>query len=596
MIVNINYEPMTLTMSTPWVWLDPAVDPSYDAPVTTEDSRFRGELAVADLFPATTLEQWRALAEQGLKGASLDSLFAETTEGVAVRSLYTAGDLSGLEVEPMGPVRRPWQSCQQVRHPIPESAGAEIAESARFGIDAAWLLLDRSVRRALPPDELDFDADTPDGLVVSTAADMSLLLDALGATIPALYLDAGGSALATASVLVAAVKANGDDPAELEGGFGSDPLAALAADGVLPGGLDRALAQLPDVVNWCDRSAPRLRALSVTSLPYAMSGASVVQELAYMMATAVAYLRATTRSSVSVDLTCRHLRFVTTSGRDLLLEIAKLRALRSMWARVVQACGGSDESRIPRVHAVTSPRTLTVRDPWVNLVRTTVEAFGAVVGGSDTVTVLPFDDAIGQPDTLARRIAALTHALLRDESHLHRVIDPTAGSYALERLTADLAEHAWALFQRIEAGGGMEATLIDGTIRRELARIRDLRRRAHADGREPITGVTSHPDPDEQWLDRVPPDVSGQRARLHESLVSRRPPRNELERLGSAANIAAGDGAVMDAAIDACAAGATLWEVAAAIAGCERPTTVEPLPSERDAAPFEDALAPREAS
>jgi methylmalonyl-CoA mutase len=573
-------------------WLDPPVDPSYDDPVTTEDSRFRGELTVADLFPTATFEQWRALAEQSLKRSSLDALLAETFEGVSVRPLYTANDLAGISLEPVGPARRPWQVCQQVRHPLPEISGAEIEENARCGVDAAWLLFDRSVRRAVPCDEPDAGTEQPDGLLVATADDMGRLLDAAKRTDAALCLDAGGNALGTAAALMAGVRVRGDDPAALDGGLGCDPLAALACDGILPFGLDGCLALLPDIVNWCHRSSPRTRALSVTSLPYAESGASAVQELGYLLATAVEYLRAVTDAGVPVDLACHHLRFVTTSGRDLLLEISKLRALRLLWARIVEACGGPDESRAPWIHAVSSPRTLTVRDPWVNLVRTTVEAFGAVVGGADTVTVLPFDDAIGYPDAHARRLAALSHALLRDESQLHRVIDPAAGSYALERLTHDLAEHAWDLFQQIEAGGGMAARLIDGTVRRELAETLDARRSAHADGRQPITGVTSHPDPAEEPLDHAPVDVAGHLAGLRRALADRRPPRTEIDRLRSCTAAATGDGSVMDAAIDACAAGATLWEVAAAAAGDGQPTTIEPLPPERDAEPFESGTTP----
>jgi methylmalonyl-CoA mutase len=560
--------------------------------VTAHNDRFRGRLTVADIFPEATLEEWRSLAERSLRGAPLDALTVTTPEGIDVRPLYTAEDLAGITVQPIGPALRPWQPCQQVRHPVPEIAGAEIAEDARRGIDAARLRFDRSVRRGLAPDDPAAGTGQPDGLLVASAGDIGRFLTAAEGTGSALYLDAGGGAPGAAAALVAAVRARGNDPAALAGGLDCDPLAALAAEGVLPCGLVRALALLPDLVTWCDRSAPRLRALSVSSLPYTMGGAGAVQELAYLLATAVGYLRAVTDAGVTVDLACRHLRFVTAFGRDLLVDIAKLRALRRLWARVVGACGGADESRAPWIHAVTSPRAMTIQDPWVNLVRTTVEGFGAVVAGADTVTVLPFDDAIGPPGVLARRTAALSHALLREESHLHRVVDPTAGSYAVERLTADLMEHAWARFQEIEAGGGMVERLTDGTVHRELAEALDARRRAVADGLDPITGVTSHPDPAAETLERPTVDVTGLRAGLHKALADRRPPQTELDRLRACAAAAIGDGAVMDAAVAACAAGATLWEVAAAVAGDEPPTVIESLPSERDAEPFERQTTP----
>jgi methylmalonyl-CoA mutase len=311
-----------------------------------------------------------------------------------------------------------------------------------------------------------------------------------------------------------------------------------------------------------------------------------------LSATAVEYLRAATDADISIDLACRHLRFVTTSGRDLLMEIAKLRALRRMWARIVGACDGAVELRAPWIHAVTSPRTMTVRDPWVNLVRTTVEAFGGVVGGADTITVLPFDDAIGHPNSLSRRVAALSHALLREESHLHYVVDPAAGSYAVERLTADLAERAWAFFQEIEAAGGMVERLVDGTVANELAATLEARRRAAEEGRDPITGVTSHPDPTERPLERPPVDVADHRAQLNKVAANHPPPRTELDRLRACATAAAGDGSVMATAVAAFTAGATLWDVAVALADDSRPTVIEPLPSVRDAEPFESGTTP----
>lgn len=561
--------------------------------VTADSDRFRGDLTITEVFPETTLEDWRRLAEQTLKGAPLDALTVATNDGVVVRPLYTKDDLAGVTAQPVGPALRPWQPCQQVRHPVTEVAGAEVAEDARCGIDAAWLRFDRSVRCGLAPNQPDVTTGPPDGLLVTTADDVVRLLAAARWSGTALHLDAGGGALGTAAALVAAVRARGDDGGELTGGFGSDPLAALAAEGALPCSVGRALALLPDLVTWCDRSAPRLRALSVSSVPYTKSGASAVQELAYLLATGVGYLRAVTDAGVAVDLACHHLRFVTTSGRDLLVGIAKLRALRRLWARIVAACGGADQVRDPWIHAVTSPRTLTVRDPWVNLVRTTVEAFGAVVGGADTVTVLPFDDALGPPDAMARRTAALSHALLREESHVHRVVDPAAGSYAIERLTADLSERAWALFQQIEAAGGMAARLTDGTVAGELAEALDARRSSVADGRDPITGVTSHPDPAERPLERPAVDVTDLLAELHRALADRRPPHPELDRLRARASAASGDGEVMDAAVAACAAGATLWEVAASVAGDEPPTVIEPVPSQRDAEPFERQTSPR---
>ncbi len=554
------------------------------APVTVAENAFQGGLTIAD-FAAPTLEQWRELAQGSLGGTALEALTTATLAGIEVRPLYTVEDLAGLPAVAAHPLHRPWQACQRVDHPDPAAAAAEIAEDTSRGVDSAWLVLDRSVRTGHHPE--DPDTGPTDGIVVTTADDLAELLGAANSAHTALILASGGSAVAAAAALIAACRSLGLDPATLDGGLGCDPLGALAADAELPCGLARSLALLPEIVAWCDRSAPRLRALEVSTLPYVLAGASEVHELALALATGAAYLRAVAASGVALERTYRHLRFVVPVGRDLLLEVAKLRALRLTWGRVVEACGGAGDAVQPWVHAVTSPRTLTVQDPWVNLLRATTQAFAAVSGGADALTVLPFDAAAGPSDRVARRLAANLHAILREEASLDRVADPLAGSYAVESLTAELAERAWQRFQQIEADGGVAAALLGGSIRRELAEAREARRRAVAGGRDPITGVTSHPNPDERPLQR--PAVHGRavRSRARDALARRGTPQAELDRLRSCCTETMGDGAAVDAAIEACAAGATLAEVARALAVDEAPIRIEPLPVEREAAPFE---------
>jgi methylmalonyl-CoA mutase len=269
-----------------------------------------------------------------------------------------------------------------------------------------------------------------------------------------------------------------------------------------------------------------------------------------------------------------------------------------MWSRVVEASGGGPAARVATIHAVTPPRGLTRRDPWVNMLRATVGAFAAVAGGADIVTVLPFDAALGHPDAFGRRIAANLHAILREESHLGRVLDPAAGSYAVERLTWDLAEAGWAAFQAIERAGGMAAALLGGGLHRELAAAA---RRQAADvvgGRTPITGVSSHPDPNERALER--PVIA--RADVLTAAASRPAPpaldgklRARLAAVEQAAAAGRGDGSVLDAAIAALAAGATIGAVAAALRGSGEPTRIAALPAAREEAALEGRRGPGEA-
>lgn len=222
------------------------------------------------------------------------------------------------------------------------------------------------------------------------------------------------------------------------------------------------------------------------------AGGSAAEELGASLATGVAYLRALTEAGLGVDEACAQLEFRYAATADQFLTIAKLRAARRLWARVAEVCGAAGAQR---QHAVTSSVMMTRRDPWVNMLRTTLACLGAGVGGADSVTVLPFDHALGLPDAFARRIARNTSTILLEESHLARVIDPAGGSWYVERLTAELADAAWAFFQEIERSGGQAAALRSGMIGERLAstwaaRSRDLARR-----KEPVTGVSEFPQP-----------------------------------------------------------------------------------------------------
>lgn len=204
---------------------------------------------------------------------------------------------------------------------------------------------------------------------------------------------------------------------------------------------------------------------------------------------------------MSVEAACGRLEFRYAATADQFLTIAKLRAARRLWARVAEA-SGAPAAGAQRQHAVSSPVMMTRRDPWVNMLRTTLATLGAGVGGADSVTVLPFDHALGLPDAFARRIARNTSTILMEESHLARVIDPAGGSWYVERLTDELASAAWAFFQETERAGGLPAALRSGTVAERLAATWAARSAKLARRKEPITGVSEFPQPGERPVER----------------------------------------------------------------------------------------------
>lgn len=233
------------------------------------------------------------------------------------------------------------------------------------------------------------------------------------------------------------------------------------------------------------------------------AGAGDAAEIGYVLATGAAYLRAMSAAGLGIDAACALLeaRFAVTD--DQFVSIAKLRAARLTWHRLLELCGAAAPSRGQRQHAVTSPVMLTRYDPWVNLLRTTVSAFAAGVGGAESITVLPFDAALGVPDAFGRRLARNISTLLVHESHVAKTVDPAGGAHAVEMLTSEIADAAWAEFQRIEASGGISAALADGSWSARADALATQRRRRIATRRQPITGVSEFPSGGEVLPDRA---------------------------------------------------------------------------------------------
>jgi methylmalonyl-CoA mutase len=246
---------------------------------------------------------------------------------------------------------------------------------------------------------------------------------------------------------------------------------------------------------------PQVRAIVVDALPVHAAGGSDAQELGYSLAAGVAYLRELVAAGLGLDTATGLLEFRYAATAEQFPTIAKLRAARRLWSRVTEACGAAAAQF---QHAVGSPTMLTRRDPYVNLLRGTVAGFAAGIGGADAVTVPPFDAAIGASEPFSRRIARNTQALLVDEAHLARVIDPAGGSWYVEAHTAALARTAWAFFQELEAAGGAVAALDSGLLDERIEAVRTRRERDVATRRTVVTGVSEFPDLDERPVTRAP--------------------------------------------------------------------------------------------
>ncbi|AHH96227.1 methylmalonyl-CoA mutase small subunit [Kutzneria albida] len=467
--------------------------------MTTQVPQQPEHLTLAGEFPAVEREQWRrsveavlrksgALGEDGHPRAE-DLLATTTYEGIAIQPLYTAEDpvppagLPGLAPfvrgsQPAGSALSGWDVRQRHADPDPAVTNREVLADLEHGAASVWLVTGES------------------GLPVASLGDA---LNGVYLELAGVVLEPGAQFAESTRAYLELLRDNEVTPSEATGNLGLDPLGWQARTGSALD-LDQAVRLAAD----CARSHPKLRALVADALPYHDAGGSDAEELGCSIAAGTAYLRALTEAGLDVDTACRLVEFRYAATADQFLTIAKLRAARRLWDRVSQVAGASPAHRAQHQHAVTSSAMLTRRDPWVNMLRTTLACFAAGTGGADAVTVLPFDAAIGLPDGFARRIARNTQALLLEESHLAQVIDPAGGSWYVESLTEQLARTAWSWFQEIERAGGLAAAQSSGLVADRLAATWQRRRDNIAHRRDAITGVSEFPHLAEKPVQRKP--------------------------------------------------------------------------------------------
>lgn len=465
-----------------------------------------GRIELAGEFPASSRDAWRELVSAVLTKSGVPAedpeaaLSARTYDGIAIKPLYTAADAPETDAGQPGhepfvrgasvpaadedPAGTAWDVRQRHADPDPAHSNRAVLTDLTNGASSLWLTF---------------------GVGAIAVADLGAVLKDVYLDLAPIALDAGAETAAAAAALLALAADRGVAPAALTGTLGADPIGLRARTG--------AAADLALLAELASSTAgyPNLQVATVDATVYHDAGGSDSDELAVATSVGVAYLRALTAAGLSVDAALAALEFRFAVTADQFLSIAKLRAARRLWGRVAELSGAADGTRGQRQHAVTSAAMMTQRDPWVNLLRTTIACFAAAVGGADSISVAPFDAAIGQPDDFSRRIARNTSSVLHDESSLARVLDAAGGSWYVESLTEELAAVAWDKFTALEQGGGALVALDSGAIAELLGRSQAARADDIAHRRAPITGVSEYAFIDEQPVTRpaTPPAPVG---------------------------------------------------------------------------------------
>ena len=427
-------------------------------------------------FPAATEEAWRALALKALKGADFDTkLVSHTADGIAIQPLahrrahaaHAAGARAGSR----------WAVAARMDHTDVNEANALALADLDGGADALVLVFhgSRGARGF--------------GLPTSSAEVLGKALDGVMLDLIRTRLEPAPQSRITARQFAEITRQRRLSPAGLDVDFGFDPLGLLARTGVLMAPWSDIGTRLHDMIGEFGGQGFAGPFISCDARLVHEAGGSEAQELAWALASAVAYLRGLEAAGMPLGKAEQALSFALAIDADQFMGLAKIRALRRLFARVQQACGL--DQRPVRIHAETSWRMLTKADTPVNMLRNAVAAFSAGVGGADSVSVLPHTSALGLSNGFARRVARNTQLILLDEAHLWRVIDPAAGAGSLEALTDELCDKAWDAFQQIEREGGLVASLVSGAFQARVAAVKARRDKDIARAKAPLTGTSA---------------------------------------------------------------------------------------------------------
>lgn len=444
-----------------------------------------GIIPLASDFPPGDAAAWRALVDKTLDGQPFEKrLISRTYDGLRIEPLYTAASAEApLATAPT--IRADggrWDVRVRVEHPDPAAANAIALQELEGGANSLLVAIDPSGEH---------------GVAIGSAADLERVLDGVLIDLAPVALDAGPHALVAARWLLQVGEARTLKPRLA---LHLDPLSSFAETGVAAGGIAAQIAAAGELA----KTEIAESVFLATGRVVHEAGGAEASELGFALSSALAYARAAIDAGAAPTKAFSAVALGVAADGDYFLTLAKLRALRAVWARATEAATG--QGLIPHIEARSSRRMLATLDPWVNMLRLTSACFGAATGGADAILIDPFSQPLGRPTAFARRQARNAQLVLMEESHLGRVADPAAGSWYLETLSRDLAQAAWAFMQKIEAIGGPAAALEGGLIAEAVAAARKARQIDIAKRKAGLIGVSEFPDLAEAGVDLEPVD------------------------------------------------------------------------------------------
>jgi methylmalonyl-CoA mutase len=529
-------------------------------------------------------DDWRVLAEKELRGRALDDLTWDTPEGIPVQPLYTAADLDGVEdldtlpgFEPFTRgvrasmyANRPWTVRQYAGFSTAEESNAFYRRNLAAGQTGLSVAFDLATHRGYDSDHPRVAGDVGmAGVAIDSVEDMNILFDGIPLDKMSVSMTMNGAVLPVMACYVVAAEEQGVSQDQLSGTIQNDILKEFMVRNTYIYPPDPSMRIVADIITYTTEEMPRYNSISISGYHMQEAGATAEQELAFTLADGLDYVRAVRDRGLDVDSFAPRLSFFFAIGMNLFMEVAKLRAARLLWARVMRQFDPQDpKSLMLRTHCQTSGVSLTEQDPHNNIIRTAYEALAAVLGGTQSLHTNAFDEALGLPTDFSAHIARNTQLVLAEETGVANVVDPLGGSYYVERLTADLADRAWALMQEVEELGGMTRAVASGMPKLRIEESAANRQARVDRGEDVVVGVNRYVVDDAEQVDVLDIDNSDVLARQRQKLERVRADRDDAAvraSLEALTDGAAGDANLLARCIDAARARATVGEMSEAM-------------------------------
>lgn len=535
-------------------------------------------------MPEKTIEDWHATAEMELK-RSPDSLTWQTPEGIAVKPLYTEADLESLDhlgslpgLAPFtrGPratmyAGRPWTIRQYAGFSTAEASNAFYRKALASGQQGVSVAFDLATHRGYDSDHPRVVGDVGKaGVAIDSVEDMKILFDGIPLEKISVSMTMNGAVIPILASFIVAGEEQGVPRAELSGTIQNDILKEFMVRNTYIYPPEPSMRIVADIIDYTAREMPKFNSISISGYHMQEAGATLVQELAFTLADGREYVRAAIAKGLSVDEFAGRLSFFFAIGMNFFMEAAKLRAARLLWTRIMEGFHPKKQSSLMlRTHCQTSGVSLQEQDPYNNIIRTAFEAMSAVLGGTQSLHTNSFDEAIALPTEFSSRIARNTQLILQHETGVTKVVDPLAGSYYVESLTAELADKAWALMEEVEALGGMTKAVADGLPKRLIEQAATRRQAAVDKGEDVIVGVNKYRLETEDDLDILDIDNAAVRTAQIKRIEETRKRRDTIEVTAALEALTAvartGEGNILEAAVTAARARATVGEISDAM-------------------------------